>query len=318
MDNYKFEYCKLDNVLEKIENDGIAVIKNIINEEEINKCRKMMWDILNELTINLELPITKDDKKSWNSFYKLKPEHNMMIHKWNIGHNKLSWYLRQHKNVLRVFSKIWNVKENELLTSFDGLSIHFPPEITNIGFNDNNKDWFHTDQSRNKKELSCIQGMMTLYDINEGDATLSCYKESNKLHKLFFEKNKNIKSTSDWYLLNEKDKLFFNKLEIINIKAEKGSLILWDSRTFHQGLEPFKKRKKQNMRCVIYLCMTPRILASNTDLKKKRKAFRTKRTTSHWPHKTWVFTKKTNIKDIKHLNVNNNHIKDIGYKLSGF
>jgi hypothetical protein len=36
------------------------------------------------------------------------------------------------------------------------------------------------------------------------------------------------------------------------IKATAGSLILWDSRTFHQGKEPNKNREIENFRMVCY------------------------------------------------------------------
>ena len=38
--------------------------------------------------------------------------------------------------------------------------------------------------------------------------------------------------------------------------------------------------------------MTPRNLATQSNLNKKRKAFENKRLTSHWPHKIKLFPKK--------------------------
>ena len=67
-----------------------------------------------------------------------------MLHQWNIGHSKLSWDIRQEEGVLKVFSKIWNEKPENLLTSFDGMSIHLPPEVTNKGYFRGN-EWFHTE-----------------------------------------------------------------------------------------------------------------------------------------------------------------------------
>jgi hypothetical protein len=75
----------------------------------------------------------------------------------------------------------------------------------------------------------------------------------------------------------------------ICVKAPAGSLVLWDSRTVHQGMEPMKDRTKPNIRCVPYICMTPASLATQTQLKKRIKYFEEQRTTNHWPHKIKVF-----------------------------
>ena len=321
MEEYKEEYCSIDNIIEKLKRDGVAVIPDIINEENIIKYQKDMWNTLYKLTHKLDKPIKEFDKSTWRTFFELYPLHSMMLHQWNIGHSKLSWDIRQEYGVINVFSKIWNVKPEDLLTSFDGMSIHLPPEITNKGYFRGN-EWFHTDQSRLKKDLCCIQGMVTLFDINDGDATLRCYKKSNNIHSKFFEDHPEIKSTSDWYKLKKEELLYFKNYKKIKIKAKKGSLILWDSRTFHQGIQSMRQRSEPNIRCVVYVCMTPRIWSNEKELKKKRKAFRTKRTTSHWPHKIWLFTRKPQtygkpILDITPLN-ENFKLKGIGYKLAGF
>jgi GR25 family glycosyltransferase involved in LPS biosynthesis len=75
------------------------------------------------------------------------------------------------------------------------------------------------------------------------------------------------------------------------IKCPKGSMVLWDSRTIHCGLEPLKGRKTQNFRCVAYLCYMPRVLAKESQIIKKIKAFEEKRMTTHWPCNIKLFPK---------------------------
>ena len=321
MEEYKEEYCSLDDVLKKLKQDGVAVIPNIISDENIKLYRKQVWELLFNLTKELDKPIKKKDLSSWRTLWELFPLHSMLIQNWGIGHSKLHWNIRQEPKVIETFAKIWDVKPEELLTSFDGMSFHFPPEVTNRGFYRGN-DWFHTDQSRTKTDFCCVQGMVTLYDINEGDATFRCMKKSNNKYQKFFEDHPEIESTSDWYKLKKEEVDYFKDYDKIRIKAKKGSLILWDSRTFHQGIESLKERSKPNFRSVIYVCMTPRSFSSEKELKKKKKAFINKRTTSHWPHKIWLFPKlpRTYGKKIGNINTINDDIKltDIGYKLAGF
>ena len=80
-------------------------------------------------------------------------------------------------------------------------------------------------------------------------------------------------------------------LQPVKICCEAGDMVFWDSRTFHAGTNPVRGREDPVLRCVAYLCYTPRKWASAADLKKKKKYFEERRTTSHWPHKPKSFPK---------------------------
>ena len=320
MDRYQEEYCELSNVLDKIKKDGVAVIPNVISKSKLNKYRKQLWETFNHITKNLEKPISFKDLNSWRNIYELFPLHSMLIQHWGVGHSELVWNIRLEKKVIEVFSKLWNTKPEELLTSFDGVSFHMPPEVTNKGWYRGN-DWFHTDQSRLKKGLSCIQGMVTLYDVNQGDATFSYKQKSHLLHEKFFTDNK-VESKSDWYKLSKDEMKYFKNCKPKRILAKAGSLILWDSRLFHCGSEPLKERAKPNFRGIVYVCMTPREWASEHNLKKKRKAFENKRMTTHWPHHIRLFSKtpRTYGNDISDLVDAKpvNELNELGMKLAGY
>jgi len=68
----------------------------------------------------------------------------------------MNWNVRQNPKVVDVFAKIWNVKLEDLLVSFDGASIQLPPEITGFGFGDDKK-WFHSDQNYDDKHFKYVQ-----------------------------------------------------------------------------------------------------------------------------------------------------------------
>jgi len=116
-----------------------------------------------------------------------------------------------------------------------------------------------------------------------------------------------------------------NSLLIMNvllkkIKCPKGSLVLWDSRTIHCGIEPLKNRKNPNFRAIIYLCYLPRSLATSKQLEKKIKAFETLRTTSHWPCNIKLnnINPRTYGKDIPNIAIiPYPQLSEIGYKLAG-
>jgi len=242
----------------------------------------------------------------------------MLIQYFSIGHCQASWDARQNQNILKIFSFFWKCKQEELLVSFDGLSLHLPPEITKRGWG--GKSWYHTDQSPHRNDFECLQSFLTLLDINEGDATLTFLEGSNKYHHLL-PKSKDNKT--DWYKLSEvEEKVFIEKgCEYKKIKAPKGSLIFWDSRTIHCGCEPLKTREVPNFRAIIYVSYSPRSFCSKGNLNKKKKAFDELRTTNHWAHKPKLFSKNPRtyggeIPTIK--NIDKPNVGEIGLKLAGF
>ena len=316
MEEYKESYCSVDHAYEKITTEGYCVIKGVLNNQEVKNAKDDLWNTLNYITKNLKNPIKKNDQKSWNTYFELNPIHSMLIQNCEIGHAQFFWDIRQNKNVVNIFSKIWNVNPDELLVSFDGLSFHFPPEVTEKGWYEGNS-WFHTDQAPNNKKFTCIQGMITLYDINRGDATLRVLEKSCNYHDKIFDINK-VESNKNWHEYEVNEMKYFKEKNCnpVRILAKEGDLILWDSRTAHHGIEPIKERKQQNFRAVTYICMTPRYMIDEINLKKKIKAFNDRRMTTHWPHNVKLFS---NIrKDINVNKIDEPKLSELGKKLAGF
>ena len=96
----------------------------------------------------------------------------------------------------------------------------------------------------------------------------------NNYHKEFAE-TFGIQEKDNWYKLTEEQEQFYLNKGCLEraIKCPKGSMVFWDSRTIHCGIEPTKNREQQNTRCVVYLCYMPRELSNQTQIKKKMKAF---------------------------------------------
>jgi hypothetical protein len=145
---------------------------------------------------------------------------------------------------------------------------------------------------------------------------------SNKYHGDFANEYK-ITDKDDWYKLSrEEEEFYVNKgCQYRNIKCPKGSLVFWDSRTIHCGIEASKIREVPNFRAIIYLCYMPRELCSNANLKKKREAFENLRTTNHYPCKPKLFPKmpRTYGNDIPTINqIDKPIINELGKKLAGF
>ena len=320
---YEFEkyICTKETLNDTIKLYGVAIIPSVLNEQECESMVNGIWDFLEHITQEWVTPINRNNKNTWREFYKLYPLHSMLIQYYGAGHIQASWNVRQNIKIVEIFAYFWNCSVNELLVSFDGLSFNLPPEITKKGWNRNNT-WYHTDQSFLTPEFKCIQSWVTGLDINEGDATLSFMESSNKYHEVF-KNNYNITNKDNWYKLNKEQEQFYKEkgCNIKNIKCPKGSLVFWDSRTIHCGVEASNKRQNPNFRAVIYLCYMPRAICNKTNLKKKQKAFNELRTTSHYPCNIKLFSKtpRTYGGEIQNIKtITPPILNDLGKTLSGF
>lgn len=286
--SYEFEkyLTNNENIKTTIEKYGVAICP-ILNDEECNEMINDKWNLLEHLTSNFEIPINRNDKSTYKQILELFPNHKMLLQHWKVGHSELVWKVRQNPKVKEVFSKIWNT--DDLIVSFDGASIYILDKPTR-----NQNSWFHVDQSYTRNNFECIQSWINAYDTNEGDATLVILENSHKYHSEF-QKTFEISDKKDWFKLQNKEQYDFyinnNCLEK-KIKCPRGYGVFWDSRLVHYG-NPVEKTSPDNFnfRCVVYICMTPRNLASKKELEKRKKAFYELRMTSHWPHKVKLFPK---------------------------
>ena len=279
----------IENIKNTLDEYGVAIIPNILDEEECSKFESGMFDYLEHITQKFETPINRNNTETFKEWYKLLPKHGMLQQHFWIGHAQFNWDLRTNPKIINVFRNIYDT--DDLLVSFDGASFSPPHEITKRGYYKNN-DWLHVDQNYLRNDFECIQSWITAKDVNEGDATLTVLVGSHNFHK-DCQDEFGIDNKDDWYKLNEEqvDFYYVNGCKKIDIICPTGSLVLWDSRTVHAGKEALKTRKKDNFRMVSYLCYTPRNMASKKVIKKRIEAFENMRTTSHWPHKCKLFPK---------------------------
>lgn len=318
MQNY---ICTPQTLRATLNEYGVAIIPNVLNNEECNKMISETWDFFETISSNWEIPINRNNPNTWRGFYDLYPKHSMLIQNWSVGHCQASWNLRQNEKIVNIFAQLWACNNEDLLVSFDGLSFHLPPEDTNRGWNKNNT-WYHVDQSYKRPNFECIQSWVTACDVNKGDATLSVYEKSHR-YTTEFANTFNVDTSDNWYKLSEAHQQFYkNKgCNIVNIECSKGSMVFWDSRLVHCGVEPNKDRANKNLRCVIYLCYMPRNTSNEAQIAKKQKAFNDLRTTSHWANKVKLFPKLPRtygepLPDIKEIQ--KPVLTPLGMKLAGF
>ena len=328
--NYEFEkyVTSKENLRETLSKFGVAIIPNVLSNDEIKSMVDGMWHYLEHITQKLENKIKRNDESTWKHLNQLYPLHSMLLKYWGIGHAQFMWNLRQNPKIVDIMSHFWNVSPTELLVSFDGASVHMPPEITETGwFSSEAQGWLHTDQSYTRNNFECVQSWVTGVDVNDGDATLTILEGSHVYHKefrdTFYPSGAAEPSLKDWYRHNLKELEFYeNKgCQRKSIKCPAGSIVYWDSRTIHCGQEALENRSKPNIRCVSYLCYMPRYTSTPLNLKRKQQAFKELITTTHWANKP-VFNEelprhyKNNLKKI--TKIQNPILTELGKKLAGF
>ena len=318
-------FCTKETLKETLQTYGVAIIPRVLNWEESVRMVSGQWDFFEHITQTWDTPINRQNKDSWKGIYNLYPMHSMLIQHWNVGQSQVTWDLRQNEKIVDIFANFWECENDELLVSFDGFSFNMPPEVTGRGWNKENT-WYHTDQSYLRPGFECMQSWVTGLDVEEGDATLAIYEGSHQYHQEFadtFEIKEKKGTKADWYKLSREEEDFYtNKgCEKIKIMAPKGSLVCWDSRTIHCGVEANQGRNREKLRSVVYLCYKPRSLSTETNLKKKRKAFEDMRSMNHWPEKGKLFGKKPNTygKEIPEITpIEKPELTELGKKLAGF
>lgn len=246
-----------NNYLQSLEEKGYAIIHNVLTPEEVKYARELVYK-------------WQESVPDLSELHKYVDPHG--IYKYcEIAHQRHCWYVRTRPAVQKVFKDIWET--DDLVVSFDG-SCYFPKE-----YDKEDRYWTHSDQSSDKFGRRCVQGLVAL--THNKERTIRVYEGTHNLHEEYFEE-RDIFNSNDWNLI---DKDYIDQIENRRrvIEVPEGSMVIWDSRTFHQnqyGPPGCEERMVQ------YVCYLPRNSPLYTDKTSMKRwgYFNEKRTTSHWPY----------------------------------
>mgnify|MGYP005626571775 FL=1 len=246
----------ISQIKSELDHKGYVVVPCVLNREEVDKCLDWFGDWQKSIPDH----DYQHDKLSPHGIYKFH----------QAGHQRHSWYIRTRPAVREVFEGLWDT--TDLVVSFDG-SCYMPKDMKK-------KDniWTHTDQAPGKKGLHCIQGYVAL-TTNE-ERTFVCYEGTHNIHEKYFA-DKGIEKGGDWQIIDKGTVGALHEYKRV-VRVEAGSLVLWDSRVFHQNQYGNPGSEE---RIVQYVCYLPKNHVKNTlSIRAKRqKYFKERRTTSHWP-----------------------------------
>jgi len=285
--------------MEHLEEYGYCVVPGI-TAEYVKKLESDFFDWFEGFDT-----VKRNDSKTWSGKGAPETIHGIYKH-FGIGHIQAIWDARVA--VAHIFEKYWNTPK--LLTSFDGVCLLRP----GMGFQESKADWIHTDQAPNirvtkevskafqvynttKQSFRCVQGILNLVDCGQDDGGLYVASGSHKHHSEFFKNTNQIGYKENWYkyLSPSKEKTesdeqyserckagkdYLNRFDKVKVCANAGDMILFFSTLAHCAV-PTQKWNKTH-RLAFYISMLPKSLATSSELKRRRKALESLRTTSHW------------------------------------
>jgi hypothetical protein len=303
-------------VVDQLQREGYAVV-DIGMEPE--KCAAML-DALWQHAQILDKRIVRGDPSTYHAW--AGTTHWIFQHH-GAGQNRAVWELRQSAQVVLAFSELWGVPVEQLLSSMDGfcLAPAGRPQMqdaTILGEQRLNKTWTHCDQSNRWHGCYSIQGFVDLVGNEaDGDGGLVVYPMSHLCHSKVwaslghdspdhwckFEPEQLAVVRADCRPYLPDDHALKNSPEPVpltplRVRARRGQLVLWDSRTFHRNVTPqlgsYTNKPGLVDRAVIYTCLLPRRNLGLSDQKlqqllaKRVQWMKDERTTNHWGTKPFA------------------------------
>lgn len=275
--DYRIPFSEVDAWKKFLEENGYVVVSGVISKEDAEKYVGEMWKVVEVLS---EGKVSAKDKKTWS----LAKNYPYMLHGGMIqyvGHAQFQWDLRER--CAGLFAKLWDVKETDLATSFDGWCfMNGERKYQKRALN----SFLHTDQSPHRDQVWSYQGVMNLRDCDDLSGGFVCIPKTHTIHRNFLSNNFDIsdkKFSGDWILFTDEDKEKHKKVlgedNCLKVNCKAGDMVLWDSRTFHCNTVPTKAVIRANT----YICMLPKKNITDEIKEKRKKAFLQKRCCSHHP-----------------------------------
>ena len=282
---------------------GYTIVENVLTSVDIDDIR----NTFTEWAINVA-SLSKSDnvlleQEAWNNAKVIS--NSGIIEYPPSGLSEPSLHISTTEGVGQMFSELWG--SEDLISSLDRILISFTnsSKLEQVGIENHT---FYIDQDAKYNGLHCVQGFATVSDIRSDNNTGFIFlAKSHLIHDQLLEKlEKDGEKTKqqnhialpsgyhDW-IINEKA----CESRVVNI-LNSGSVLLWDCRLVYSlintqtrtNINETSSSMMTNSKEPIfgsYICMVPRQLlvnGSKNQIKKRKDAFLSGRSTTCWPHAT--------------------------------
>ncbi|MBT3427823.1 MAG: hypothetical protein HOL98_04895 [Gammaproteobacteria bacterium] len=261
---------------------GYVVIANVLESEQSETALAGLWDYLE----GLETGIDRSDNQTWGNDKWPTAVHGGILPSYGIGHCQAQWFIRDIPKVKKSFAAIWDT--DDLLVSFDGVSLWRPWCFDPVWKTNLGSSWFHIDQHPiGRTGLQCVQGLVNLLPTSESTGGNVIVPGSHLLFpeipELYTERLARIDPSIDHFRFPKDDPLILEKGPI-TCHMEAGDLLLWDSRTVHCSNPGSGTGLSANelIRAVSLICMMPRSRSNQEVISRRKQAVSKRISTTNW------------------------------------
>jgi hypothetical protein len=263
---------------------GWTVVPQVFSEELIDQSIDSFWNWLEGCTINDEATISREDPATWS--YDGLPGAKGGLIKNYIGQERFLWDLRRAaKSTFEEIYRDPKTKETcDLVSSFDGAIFALPTEKPT--------SWFHFDQPREMggDSFSAVQGIACLTDSHDEDGGF-CFILDGDIVSFYNDYHERHPSCGIvWGKVDMKDEVVAGQVaegNIFKVNANRGDLILFDSRLMHCNLPPTQNEEGNNHRMATYISFQPRENVEDATATSRMQLFEQGRMTGHWCYGSW-------------------------------
>jgi endonuclease/exonuclease/phosphatase family metal-dependent hydrolase len=282
--------------MEHLEQLGYVVIANATAAAEVVEQTDRLWTFLEGLSKRGgRSRISRDNPLSWEAGWP-GSQSNGIISGHGFNHSDFMWAARTNPVVLKAFSRVWGVgEEDELISSFDGGNVFRPTNPAQGGCAEwaTQGGWWHVDQSTlcaGHTGRCSIQGLVAYTDADETTGGLCVVPGSHLQHEELCARAADP-AAGDFVTVPASDPVLATPGRLVTARA--GDLILWDSRTVHCNTPATRapaasvpldsSPAAQLKRIASYVCLVPRSFATEATIARRQDAYRSNTGSTHWP-----------------------------------
>lgn len=268
------------------EEHGMCLLKGVLGEEECHMMETLWAEDLGQLlpaavgreasdfksVVSEVAKVRKEGVRAWPKKWDDALGCKGMASQRGAAHGAFAWAARLHPRVRRVFADLFGLEQDELCVGVDNMfwsSAQAPAALKN-------KEWLHVDQNHcTGMTWQCAQGVLYIWPSeSEASSTTVVWPGShNEVYdELMQDPTAQLASGQSVRYNQLTDKASAEALHARALAGSRrvpcpaGSLLLWDSRTTHQGWqggprlaapvcwEPRERRDEQALRRKMWLC----------------------------------------------------------------
>ncbi len=264
--------------IEYLDEQGFVVIGNALSTGQAGHAVAMLWDYLEG--------IDRNDVDTWDDDRWPTAVHGGILPSYGIGHCAAQWFIRDVEGVRDSFAAVWD--DDDLLTSFDGVTI-WRPWAHNVRWRTNDgPGWMHIDQHPiGRPGKHCVQGLVNLLPTSPGTGgnvvVPGSHRRFPEIPGAYEERLARIHPSIDHFRFPNDDPLLADTRPV-QAHMEAGDLLLWDSRTIHCSSPGSGEPAGDSalLRAASLVCMMPRAKSNPEVISRRKAAVATRTSTTNW------------------------------------